>query len=196
MLSDYLGPAIIWSIQHKDINWSFVPVVVPCAVATWNVKHRKTPIVVRTFLKIFSLWSPKEKTRSPMATAAWLTLLGPPSRCTVHHISTCNLSLNESQLTFCPAESIQSQFHLFLPKLISQGRLLLPPPPSPKVTPCLKTYSKAPARSPAWYFNSSLKQDHFNKWTFVGALTWVPSQLVAFLKINNMWKGQHYTWNV
>ena len=31
--------------------------------------------------------SPKEKTRSPMATAAWLTLLGPPSRWTVHHIA-------------------------------------------------------------------------------------------------------------
>ena len=67
-----------------------------------------------------------------MATAAWLTLLGPPSRCTVHHIPTCNSSLNESQLTFCLAESIQSQFHLFLPKLISQGRLLLPLSPLPQ----------------------------------------------------------------
>ena len=75
--------------------------------------------------------SPKEKTRSPMATAAWLTLLGPPSRWTVHHIAAaaCTLKLRwqafwfpgfnwhlvlESYLVGILSVKTQTQFHLFL----------------------------------------------------------------------------------
>ena len=85
---------------------------------------------------IYMRRSPKEKTRSPMATAAWLTLLGPPSRCTVHHIST-PATWDWKPVDILTGREYSSQFHLFLhlPQLISQDRLLLPSPPSPKVTP-------------------------------------------------------------
>ena len=60
--------------------------------------------------------SPKEKTRSPIATAAWLTLLGPPSRWTVHHIAAaaCTLKLRWHAFWF-PGFS----WHLVLESILS-----------------------------------------------------------------------------
>ena len=92
--------------------------------------------------------SPKEKTRSPMATAAWLTLLGPPSRWTVHHIAAtaCTLKLRWRAFWFprsswhlvfefhlvgiLPVKTLQTQFHLFSVGLvISQDGSHSPLPP-------------------------------------------------------------------
>ena len=66
--------------------------------------------------------SPKEKTRSPMATAAWLTLLGPPSRWTVHHIAAaaCTLKLRWHAFWF-PRSSWHLVFEFHLVGILSDS---------------------------------------------------------------------------
>ena len=66
--------------------------------------------------------SPKEKTRPPMATAAWLTLLGPPSRWTVHHIAAaaCTLKLRWHAFWF-PRSSWHLVFEFHLVGILSDS---------------------------------------------------------------------------
>ena len=93
--------------------------------------------------------SPKEKTRSPMATAAWLTLLGPPSRWTVHHIAAaaCTLKLRWHAFWF-PGFS----WHLVLESILSSWHFVREDsdPVSPVFSGLVISEDGSHSSSPPW----------------------------------------------
>ena len=132
VLSNYLRPAVIWSVQHEDIDWSLVPVIVPCAVATWTEKSWNTGTQIKRFLWKYFKSGPKiykfsenilvTKREDPLPHGNSGMVDPPWSPLKVHSPPHLDLQLGEieSQLTFSVwwRRDHCSLFHLSLPLLI------------------------------------------------------------------------------
>ena len=114
VLLDYLRPAVIWGIQHKNINWSLVPVIVPCAVAAWKRSNVKHPMGLNQISAKIFIWEGHQKRRPalPWQQQHGWPSLDPPQDARSTTSPPLQLEI-ESQLTFWRAGSIPASFTFF-----------------------------------------------------------------------------------